>query len=94
MKMEFICPKERKWLEVHEILQDARLAKLRNAFMNREKLNISLPPEYLPTTATDADKKLRWQETVQWAEKHGLVSVIPNIKDEESVLAFCNYQKG
>ena len=76
METKNTCYDENKYREIHIMLKEARLTKMRSAFVEREKICISLPPDLLPQNASDSDKEKRWQEIVDWAKEYGFDGLI------------------
>jgi hypothetical protein len=75
---DYICPQPSAWQAVYEALLE-----------DREGLDptIAGPPTPLILGAwwhsDDRAKATRWDETVRWADEHGLSELIPALRDDE-----------
>lgn len=74
----FVCPIPYKWHEIHERLKDAWEAGG----------SVSDPPPIPLILAgwafsTDVDKRNRWQNTLDWAVRHGLETLIPSLEQAD-----------
>jgi hypothetical protein len=71
-----ICPKPDTWVELHRRLQAAA------------KASPSIPPPPVPLIlagwiySNDVEKRKRWQETLAWADRHGLGTLLSDIPDD------------
>lgn len=79
MKIEFICPFPNRWNEIYEDLKKEHETSIMNIISGGAVKNCSVdgPPTPLILNgwvfSNDNDKQKRWQETLQWAEKHNLL---------------------
>lgn len=75
--MEPICPNPSTWYEIY-----VRLSK---ATMLKETL-IEPPPRPLILAnwdySNDSERKNRWEETLEWASRHGMLGLIGDIPEE------------
>jgi hypothetical protein len=74
--MEFVCPKENILHEVYLTLLD---------YYNKKREFISGPPPKPLVLngwiySTDYQKKIRWEETIKWAQTYGCSNLIPILK--------------
>lgn len=74
--MIVICPRPYRWHDVHKRLTAVSDLK-----------NLPSPPIPLILAgweySSDQEKLARWEETVKWANKHGLSSILDEIQDED-----------
>ncbi len=77
--MEFVCPQPMIWQEIYQRLTIFYLK-------NKNKIKKG-PPKCLILNgwvySTDYAKKLRWKETVEWAQENGCSELIPELKKAE-----------
>jgi hypothetical protein len=78
MTKEFVCPLPMKWNEVWQILDDAREAR-----GDPEVPPPPVPPILAAWHVPALWKMVRWRETLEWAEKHGFLHLIPQLEDHE-----------
>ena len=75
--MEFVCP-------VVNILHEVYL-KLLDCYNENKSTIDQPPPKPLILNgwafSTDYQKKLRWEETIKWAQTYGCSGLIPTLKD-------------
>jgi hypothetical protein len=45
------------------------------------------PPHLLAPTSTDAMRRVRWQETLAWAEEHGFMPLIGHLAESDKYYA-------
>lgn len=73
-----ICPLPIKWNAIYNALEEAR-----------KKSANPIPPSPIPlilagwSYSTDFDKRIRWEETIQWAEQHGFEHLLQGVNDDE-----------
>lgn len=73
-----ICPQPQAWDLVRSALEKARAELAPQA----PKVPVPLILGAWHYT-TDADKGLRWEETLRWADTHGLRHRVPEIGDHD-----------
>ena len=73
MDDDFICPMVWKWSDIYE--------KLHTLWQERSDEEIPEPPHMLAPNSNDDSRHHRWQETVEWAEKHGFT--LPDLAEHE-----------
>ena len=77
--MEFVCPQPLIWNDTHKKLSE---------FYSKNKERISNPPP-IPLIlngwiySTDYQKKLRWEETIKWAQINDCGYLIPALRGSE-----------
>lgn len=73
-----IFPLPLEWVEVHENLMN---------FSRNQACDPSSPPKPLILAgwnfSSDWEKKLRWDETLEWANKNGCSFLIDDLKEED-----------
>ena len=74
---EYICPQGWRWSSIYNTLHHAYKESL------GATPDISEPPHLLPANASDAARKHRWEETLQWAEDNGFSDLIPELPEDE-----------
>lgn len=83
--MIFICPMPSKWNEIYEKLL---------IYWNKNGVHGNKPPVPLILNGwvftNDAEKELRWQETLMWADRNGCRTLIPILLPDE---AYCVSEK-
>jgi hypothetical protein len=76
--MEFVCPVPIVWAKVY--------GSLVNAYNNGSEIK-DPPPKPLILNgwvfSSDLDKKLRWSETIAWANEHSCEDLLPQLTLEE-----------
>jgi hypothetical protein len=79
--MKFVCPLPPRWGDIYLALQETWEASGRPG---------DGPPVPLIlngwVVSSDFDKHQRWQDTVEWANQHGLAHLIPELSDSEEYL--------
>lgn len=77
--MKFISPKPGIWHDLHQ--------KLYWYWINKLCRKGSPPPTPLIlggwNFSNDHDKKVRWNETLEWAREHDCLDLIPILKEDE-----------
>ena len=77
--MEFVCPQPKIWHKVHQRLEDF--------YQNNKNTVKTAPPIPLILNgwiySTDYQKKLRWEETIKWAQEYGCSNLIPTLKSDD-----------
>lgn len=75
----FICPQSQKWYEIHEALKSAWIKSGKRA---------PRPPVPLILSgwsySNDVQKKARWEETLNWANRFRFERLIPELAAEDS----------
>jgi hypothetical protein len=95
MNENFICPVPNRWNEIYKNLCMAYEQKLGQKLLKTgtEIFREDGPPIPLILNgwvySDDSDKKKRWDETIAWAEKHGLLHL--TIVDEADRCYFAGY---
>lgn len=72
---EYICPQGWRWNSIYQSLRDAWRAS--------GDPNMTEPPHLLPPNASDSARKLRWEETLEWAHANGFDRLIPELPEDE-----------
>lgn len=76
---DYVCPVPKKWNEIY--------IELIKVWERCGKNLDDKPPVPLILAAwhetSDDLKKLRWKDTIYWAEKHNVAHLIPAMKDED-----------
>ena len=72
---EYICPQGWRWSSIYE--------SLRTAWRESGNTDMEEPPHLLPPNASDMARKHRWEETLQWADEHGFMGLIPELPEDE-----------
>jgi hypothetical protein len=84
---EYICPQGWRWNSIYEALhlayKNKRSSSASAGSDGEEVEEITEPPHLLPPNASDAARKHRWEETVQWAEANGFSHLIPELHEDE-----------
>lgn len=84
---EYICPQGWRWNSIYDALhhayKDSRSAATAAGSDGETTAEITEPPHLLPPNASDAARKHRWEETVQWAEANGFSHLIPELHEDE-----------
>ncbi len=79
MKDDYICPVPRKWNAIYNTLVEA--------WESGGRTPGDKPPVPLILEAwhysSDLEKRIRWEETRQWAETHQCIDLIPELKENE-----------
>ena len=78
----FICPQPQVWARIQLALSDT--------FSSNDAITEE-PPRALILGGwhtSDVEKKVRWMETIRWADKHDCMHLIPELKDEEKHCVF------
>lgn len=74
----FICPNPSKWHEIYELLK---------ATWKKDGSVGTKPPVPLILSgwnfSNDIEKKNRWEDTLNWAEKHNYLNLIEKLSDED-----------
>lgn len=71
-----ICPKPDTWAELHRRLQEAA------------RKNSRIPPPPVPLIlagwaySNDVEKRNRWQDTLAWADRYGLRTLLSDVTDD------------
>ncbi|MBC8104638.1 MAG: hypothetical protein H7Z41_18855 [Cytophagales bacterium] len=92
---EYICPQGWRWSSIYSALHQAYKEQRGSAAVaaapiseagvseTTESPEMTEPPHLLPPNASDAARKQRWEETVQWAEANGYSHLIPDLPEDE-----------
>lgn len=88
---EYICPQGWRWNSIYNTLHQAYKESRSSsgtvtAVISDEEgaaLEVTEPPHLLPPNASDAARKHRWEETLQWAEANGFSHLIPDLPEDE-----------
>ena len=87
---EYICPQGWRWSSIYDALHRAYkssrstvAAADSDSEATEASEEITEPPHLLPPNASDAARKHRWEETVQWAEVNGFSHLIPELPEDE-----------
>jgi hypothetical protein len=73
-----VCPNASLWVNIYQRLDEAW-----------KKLGSSESPPPMPLVlagwvySSDCDKQQRWKETLEWASRHSLSELIPNLSDSD-----------
>lgn len=73
MEEDFICPMVWKWGDIYHALH--------TEWQSRGDEAIPEPPHMLAPNSTDGPRKIRWEETVHWAEQYGFT--LPELAEHE-----------
>ena len=84
---EYICPQGWRWSSIYDALhlayKNSRSSGASAGSDGEAAKEITEPPHLLPPNASDAARKHRWEETVQWAEANGFSHLIPELHEDE-----------
>ena len=73
-----ICPLPLYWIEVHRSLMD---------YSRNHSCDPSMPPKPLVLAgwnfSSDLEKKIRWEETLDWAKENGCLFLTDVLKEED-----------
>lgn len=79
--MEYICPKPQVWNEIYNKLMQ---------YYEENIGKIKKPPVPLILNgwvfSSDYEKKMRWQETIEWAKENNCIKLIPEIEERDKYI--------